>query len=221
MLTTEFQILTDSAGPGQWRGGVGARKGALLREAEGTVISYICDRERAVVWGISGGLPSIPHGLTLTRAGEDPEWLGAVFSDVKLNSGDHFSRPTAGGGGYGDPLLRDPILVREDVADGYVSVARAAKDYGVVIRVVDEELAEYEVDAAATEVERARIRAARHGWLAADPEEIAARFRAGEIDVMDAVRQYAVLLDWETGELLPKSTAQHREMMLKRSAAFW
>ena len=69
--------------------------------------------------------------------------------------------------------------------------------------------------------ERARIRAARHGWLAADPEEIAARFRAGEIDVMDAVRQYAVLLDWETGELLPKSTAQHREMMLKRSAAFW
>jgi N-methylhydantoinase B len=221
MLTTEFEILTDSAGPGQWRGGMGARKGALMREAEGTVISYICDRERAVVWGISGGLPSSPHGLTLTRAGAEPEWLGAVFSDVKINSGDHFSRPTAGGGGFGDPLLRDPIAVREDVADGYVSITRAAKDYGVVILVVDEELAEYAVDEAATETERARIRAERPGWLTADPEQVAARFRAGDIDVMDAVRHYAVLLDWETGELLPKSTAQHREMMQKRSAAFW
>ncbi|WP_284947820.1 hydantoinase B/oxoprolinase family protein [Acidisoma cladoniae] len=221
MLTTEFEILTDSAGPGQWRGGMGARKGALMREAEGTVISYICDRERAVVWGISGGLPSIPHGLTLTRAGAEPEWLGAVFSDVKINSGDHFSRPTAGGGGFGDPLLRDPIAVREDVADGYVSIARAAKDYGVVIRVVDEELAEYAVDDAATDAERARIRTERPGWLTADPEQVAARFRAGDIDVMDAVRHYAVLLDWETGALLPKSTAQHREMMQKRSAAFW
>ena len=151
----------------------------------------------------------------------EPEWLGAVFSDVRINSGDHFSRPTAGGGGFGDPLLRDPLLVREDVADGYVSIARAAKDYGVVVRAVDEELAEYEVDEAATVTERSRIRAERGGWLAADPEGVAARFRAGELDVMDLVRHYGVLLNWETGELLLKSTAQHREMMQKRSAAFW
>jgi N-methylhydantoinase B len=221
MLTTDFEILTDSAGPGQWRGGSGARKSALLREAEGTVISYICDRERAVVWGISGGLPSIPHGLTLTRAGGEPEWLGAVFSDVRIDSGDHFSRPTAGGGGFGDPLLRDPVLVREDVADGYVSVARAAKDYGVVIHTIDEELAEYEINEAATVAERDRIRGERRGWLNADPEDVAARYRAGELDMIDLVRHYGVLLNWETKELLPKSTAQHREMMQKRCAAFW
>ena len=138
MLTTEFEVLTDSPGPGQWRGGAGVRKSSQLREAEGTVISYICDRERAVVWGIEGGLPSMPHGLTLTRSGASrPEWLGSVFSDVKIESGDAFSRPTAGGGGFGDPLLRKPALVCDDVADGYVSIERAAKDYGVVIRAVD------------------------------------------------------------------------------------
>jgi N-methylhydantoinase B len=119
ILTTEYEVLTDSPGPGKWRGGAGVRKTSILREAEKTVISYICDRERAVVWGINGGLPSIPHGLHLKRAGtEQIEWLGSVFSDVPLASGDVFSRPTAGGGGYGDPLERDPALVREDVADG-------------------------------------------------------------------------------------------------------
>ncbi|WP_428538889.1 hydantoinase B/oxoprolinase family protein [Rhodopila sp.] len=222
MLTTEFEVLTDSPGPGQWRGGAGVRKSTLLREAEGTVISYICDRERAVVWGIEGGLPSMPHGLTLTRNGASrPDWLGSVFSDVKLESGDAFSRPTAGGGGFGDPLLRKPALVCDDVADGYVSIARAAKDYGVVIRAVDAELAEYEVDEAATEARRGEIRTGRHGWLASDPEAIAARFRAGELDAMDVIRQYGVVLDWDSGALLPKSTEQFRDMMQRRSAAFW
>ena len=69
ILTTEFQIKQDSAGPGKWRGGVGVQKTSLLLEAENAVMSYICDRERAVVWGIEGGLPSMPHGLTMKRAG--------------------------------------------------------------------------------------------------------------------------------------------------------
>ncbi len=49
------------------------------------------------------------------------------------------------------PLERDPALVIEDLADAYVSVERAKKDYGVVIRVVDHDLGEYEVDVDATE----------------------------------------------------------------------
>src|SRR6185437_6729962 len=51
ILTTEFEAVTDSGGPGKWRGGVGARKASILREGENTVLSYICDRERAVVGG--------------------------------------------------------------------------------------------------------------------------------------------------------------------------
>ncbi len=222
ILTDEYQILTDSAGPGKWRGGAGVRKTSTLREADRTVISYICDRERAVVWGINGGLPSMPHGLSLKRAGANKEeWLGSVFSDVPLGSGDAFSRPTAGGGGYGDPLERDPEHVREDVADDYVSIERARQDYGVVLRVIDRDLAEYAVDREATERERAQIHAQRRGWLETEPGDVARRYKAGELDRLDVVRRYGVILDWSTGEVLERSTAQFREMFQKRSASHW
>jgi len=222
ILTTEFEILTDSAGPGKWRGGVGVRKTSIMLEAEKTVISYICDRERAIVWGIEGGLPSMPHGLSIKRAGaEEEDWLGSVFSDVPIGAGDVFSRPTAGGGGFGDPLERDPALVLEDVADDYVSIERAAKDYGIVLTVIDAEICAYAVDEAATKATREAIRRQRSRWLATDPEEVAAGYRAGEIDRLDVVRRYAVVLDWDTGALLPVSTGQFREMFHKRTAATW
>ena len=222
ILTTEYQVLKDSPGPGKWRGGAGVRKTSILREADQTVISYICDRERAVVWGINGGLPSMPHGLSLTRKGADRvDWLGSAFSDVKLAEGDIFSRPTAGGGGFGDPLQRDPTLVCDDVSNDYVSIERAQKDYGVVLRVVDIDLADYAVNAEATLAERARLRGLRRQRIAADPESVAQRFRAGELDAMDVVRHYAVVLDWDTGALLPNSTAQFREMYEKRAADHW
>ncbi|MBV9538634.1 MAG: hydantoinase B/oxoprolinase family protein, partial [Acidisphaera sp.] len=195
---------------------------STLGEADQSVISYICDRERAVVWGINGGLPSMPHGLSIRRAGaEHEDWLGSVFSDVPLGSGDVFSRPTAGGGGYGDPLERDPALVREDVADDYVSLDRARKDYGVVLRVVDADLAEYAVDEDATQQERARIRAHRRAWATEPPAEVARRYQAGELDRLDVVRQYAVILDWATGQVLEHSTAQYREMFQTRAVAHW
>ena len=222
ILTNEYQILTDSAGPGKWRGGAGVRKTSTLGQADRTVISYICDRERALVWGINGGLPSMPHGLKLRRAGvEQDQWLGSVFSDMPLQSGDVFSRPTAGGGGYGDPLERDPELVRDDVADDYVSIERARKDYGVVLRVVDADLAEYAVDGEATEQERAAIRGQRRAWLETDPEVVARGYKSGELDTLDVVRRYAVILDWSSGEVLPHSTAQFRDSFRKRTAAHW
>lgn len=222
MMTTRFEVLTDSAGPGKWRGGAGVQKTSVMLEAENTVISYICDRERAVVWGIEGGLPSMPHGLTLRRHGSDkPEWLGSVFSNVAIGQDDEFGRPTAGGGGFGDPLERDPERVLQDVIDDYVSVERAALDYGVVITPVDPEICEYEIDAEATKKQRERIRAERTGWLETAPEEVAAMFREGRINALDAVRRYAVILDWDKGTLLPKSTEQFREMFHKRTASCW
>jgi len=222
MMTTRFEVLTDSAGPGKWRGGAGVQKTSIMLEAENTVISYICDRERAVVWGIEGGLPSMPHGLTLRRHGSDkPEWLGSVFSNVAIGQNDEFGRPTAGGGGFGDPLERDPQRVLQDVIDDYVSVERAALDYGVVITPVDPEICEYEIDAEATRKERERIRAERTGWLESEPEDVAVMFREGRINALDAVRRYAVILDWDKGTLLPKSTEQFREMFHKRTASCW
>jgi N-methylhydantoinase B len=221
VLTTGHEIRTDSGGPGRFRGGCGVEKGALLREADGTVMSYMCDRARSITWGIEGGLCSIPHGVWLNKGTDRERFLGAVFSGVDVGPGDVFTRPSAGGGGYGDPLERDPRSVREDVADGYVSPERARKDYGVVIREVDAELAQYEVDEDETAREREQQRAARLGWLDEDPESIAERYRAGELDVLDLVRRYGVVLDWNTGALFPRTTGQFRAMLKRRMASHW
>jgi N-methylhydantoinase B len=221
VLTANHEIIADSGGPGQYRGGVGVSKGGTLTQVEGAVMSYCCDRARSVTWGISGGLPSIPHGVWLNRGTERERFLGANFSGVPVVEGDFFERPSAGGGGLGDPLKRDPQAVLTDVEDGYVTVRRAAIDYGVVVEEVDADLAEYRIDEPATEQLRAKQRETRVAKLDEDPEAVAERFRAGELDTMDLVRHYGVVLDWGSGELLARTTEQYREMLRRRSAACW
>jgi len=221
VVTSEHSILTDSGGPGRFRGGCGAQKGGTLTKAQGTVMSYCCDRARSITWGIHGGLPSIPQGVWLRRDRDEARYLGAIFSNVPVGEGDFFTRASAGGGGYGDPLERDPDLVRQDVADGYVTLPRAELDYGVVLREIDADLGVYELDESATAGERAAQREARAGWLSEDPESVAARYRAGELTVHDLVRRYGVILDWGEGLLLPKTTDQFRAMLRRRALAHW
>ncbi len=153
--------------------------------------------------------------------GGTSEFLGAVFSNVPIQPGDTISRPSAGGGGFGDPLERPPEAVLEDVIDGYVTPVGARKDYGVVLVEVDQELDRWEIDQEGTQSERARIRASRIVWLSENAEGIAARYRAGELDVLDLVRRYGVIVDWQTGELLPTTTAQFRAMLWRRAGRFW
>jgi N-methylhydantoinase B len=221
VLTTGHELITDSAGPGRWRGGLGAEKGGVLYSAERTVMSYCCDRERSVTWGLWGGLPSIPHGVWVNRGQEGERYLGSIFSGEPISEGDRFTRPSAGGGGVGDPLLRGMDEVLEDVVDGYVSIERAEKDYGVIVREVDADLCEYEVDEQASEAKRTVIRDSREAWLDADPEVIAAGYRSGELNEMDVIRQHGVILDWGSGDLLPKTTEQFRAMLKRRTVPHW
>ncbi|WP_165241991.1 hydantoinase B/oxoprolinase family protein [Corynebacterium lizhenjunii] len=221
VLTSHHCLVTDSGGPGKYRGGLGVSKGGVLTDAADTVMSYCCDRSRSVTWGIEGGLPSIPQGVWLNKGTPDEKFLGALFSNVPVGPGDSFERPSAGGGGFGDALERDPHAVLEDVIDGYVSIRRAAKDYGVVIEAIDPEIDEYTLDEAATTELRAELRATRKAKLAEDPQQVVERFHAGELDQLDLVRHYGVILDWSTGELLPNTTRQYRSQMAKRSSAHW
>ncbi|MEE8173667.1 MAG: hypothetical protein V3T62_12125, partial [Alphaproteobacteria bacterium] len=57
--------------------------------------------------------------------------------------------------------------------------------------------------------------------LDVDGESIAAKYRSKELDKFDLVRQYGVIVDWGSGELLPKTTAQFRAMLKRRTAAHW
>ncbi len=223
VVTTHYQIVPDSGGPGEFRGGCGVEKGGRLSDSAATVMSYCCDRARSIPWGIRGGLGSTAQGLWLNPGTPGAQYLGASFSNVALVSGDVFSRPSSGGGGMGDPTRRDTQAVLEDVRDGYVSLHRAAKDYGVVIAHHGHELDpdSLQVDEDATVKLRASIRSNRVEWLTSDPEVVARRFRSGEIDALDCVRTYGVILNWGTGELLARTTEQTRQFVHDRAASWW
>ena len=66
-----------------------------------------------------------------------------------------------GGGGYGDPLDREPERVLTDVIDGYVSIEGARSDYGVIVREKDGRLLIYELDQTATTTLRSELKDVR------------------------------------------------------------
>ena len=86
----------------------------------------------------------------------DDSWEMSLFSNFQLNSGDAYTAECPGGGGWGDPLDRDPEAVLDDVHDGFVSPQSAQRDYGVIF--LDEG---DRVDYAATKELRRKIRAAK------------------------------------------------------------
>lgn len=221
VVTTNHEIITDSGGPGEYRGGCGIQKGGTLTNVHDSVMSVACDRSRSITWGIMGGLPSIPHGNWLNPGTEDEQFLGAFFSNVPVESGDSFTRPSAGGGGLGDPLKREPEAVLEDVIDDYVSIERAKKDYGVIIEEIDREIDEFKIDYEATDKERQYIRENRRQWLEEDPNTVFEKYINGELDLLDVIRRYGVIIDQDTNELLPKSTSQYRESMRNRTLEYW
>lgn len=221
VLTTHHYMITDSGGPGKYRGGCGVEKGGILTKVDRAVMSYCCDRSRSVTWGIFGGVSSYPHGAWLNPGKENEQFLGTIFSNVKVNEGDSFTRPSAGGGGLGDPLERDIYSVLEDVIDDYVSIERAKKDYGVIIREIDKEIDHYEIDEEATKTEMEYIRKNRKKWLSEGISEVQIKYNKGEVDKFDLIRRYGVILDYHTGKILPKSTEQNREMLSKRTLQYW
>ena len=131
ILEREFVIDTD--GPGKWRGG-NTVKCVVRNDAPN---SYVC----ATVWGgnhptegLMGGKQGDRSHLHIKRKGE-PEIVfnGGERCEEYLNEGDLFINFKGGGGGWGNPLQRDPELVKEDFIDEYISIEAAERSYGVVI----------------------------------------------------------------------------------------
>jgi N-methylhydantoinase B len=119
----------DSGGPGQWRGCPGTlyRKQLLV---PATVYTYVVGRKYPMP-GIAGGKPGGANRLELKVGGKREE-AGQVTQMVAHEAGESIAYHYGGGGGWGDPLERDPEKVLDDVLDEYVSVRSAREDYGVV-----------------------------------------------------------------------------------------
>ena len=128
----EWTLRPDSAGPGQFRGGFGSRK--VFRLIDGSArMSCLGDRELFPSSGVHGGGASAAHRLLLNEGGPSERNLSLKAVGVELTAGDAITLMTGGGGGYGDPLSRDPDAVLNDVLHDYVTVQHAVAAYGVVI----------------------------------------------------------------------------------------
>ena len=103
------------------------------------------ERGKFPPFGVNGGKTAALNRFVYdTDAGERTPPLTSKVTDVRIRHGQHVRLETPGGGGFGDPLTRDPARVARDVALGYVSREAAKRDYGVALD------AKGAVDAAAT-----------------------------------------------------------------------
>lgn len=127
-----YGIRPDSGGAGKWRGGVGLELTFSPNVSGSQVLARGMERYRFVPWGFQGGRSGVASRTIKNLGRPDQVDLGKI-DVVDLELGETLTILTPGGGGYGDPFERDPALVRDDVRRGFVSMAGAETDYGVVI----------------------------------------------------------------------------------------
>jgi len=149
LVLKKHEYLPDSAGPGRWRGGLGVETEIRIDGDNVTAIAFGDGIEPgAEAFGLFGGGAGRLNRATLLRpdGGERVPKAKEIVRDIP--TGTLFRQIAGGGGGYGSPLERPAETVAEEVRDGLLSPAAAARDYGVVLT------AEGTVDAAATAARR-------------------------------------------------------------------
>jgi N-methylhydantoinase B len=154
------EYITDSGGPGQWRGCPGSY---FVKEVLApTRVSQYMVNQRHIHPGINGGRSGSGDRCTLKVGGPKENEIVIEHScqGVLLDPGECLVYEFGGGGGWGDPLDRDPTAVLDDVWDEVVSIDGARRDYGVVVTGSIEAM-DIAVDEAATTAERDRQRRSR------------------------------------------------------------
>jgi len=152
LIVEERSLVCDSGGPGKMRGGLGRKMTIRVPDDD-----YAPQGPTSIAVQ-AGRYKYPPHGLFGAGSGAGARFL--INEEIGDPSGLTLCRPgdviefdSAGGGGYGDPLLRDPQAVEADVVNGYVSIEKAREDYGVVI-----DPTTLKVDAAVTDKVRAGMK---------------------------------------------------------------
>ncbi len=149
-----YAFVPDSGGPGEWRGGLALERHIRMLADEATV-QIRSDRREVAPYGLEGGRDGTTSAVSIRRRNGADEQYPSKFMTT-MGRDDVIHLRLAGGGGYGDPLKRDPDRVLDDLREGKVSVSGAARDYGVVV-----DPASHALDRAATEALRAERRNAR------------------------------------------------------------
>ncbi len=127
-----YAINPDSGGPGKYRGGCGIIRDVRILAPEGT-FGLRVENNRFPAWGVAGGKSGGTSRVVLNQGCENEQEIRPFSDDNLWYAGDMVRIYTAGGGGWGDPLEREIKLVEGDVRGGFVSVAAARSEYGVVI----------------------------------------------------------------------------------------
>ncbi|MEL7563488.1 MAG: hydantoinase B/oxoprolinase family protein [Dehalobacterium sp.] len=132
LIVNKYQVRQDSEGPGRNRGGMGVTREyeTLMDE---TFLYLWFERGKMPAWGVCGGKDAQPPKITVT---DDQGQVRAEFLKVNnypIGKGWKVSLSTGGGGGYGNPLERDPQKVLKDYLWGFISREHAETAYGVKI----------------------------------------------------------------------------------------
>jgi N-methylhydantoinase B len=148
-----YRARMDSGGAGYHRGGHGVAK--TYRFLTDGTISFQDDRAVTYPWGYNGGRHGMSSEKLVIHADGTEERLPSKVETFPVKKGDRLTFSTAGAGGLGDPLDREPERTAADVHSGLVSVEAAESEYGVIVS------PKGEIDHEATERERARMRGER------------------------------------------------------------
>ena len=145
-------LAMDSGGAGKFRGGLGYEKHVrMLKDAH---FMSIADRSILACWGVKGGLAGKPFEVVIDPGGPNEREVDALADAEPIKAGEVVRIRTTGGGGWGNPLERDPALVVRDVVWRKVSPDAALASYGVVLTgSLDDDTLGF--DEAATAAERA------------------------------------------------------------------
>ncbi|MCJ8140992.1 hydantoinase B/oxoprolinase family protein [Falsirhodobacter halotolerans] len=127
-----YGLAQDSGGAGRWRGGLATRMAFRVFAPDSRITARNRDRSFFRPWGVLGGRAAGLSDMWVNPGRDDARHLGNIDTAV-LQPGDVLEIRSAGGGGRGNPLEREPERVARDVARGYVSAAAARRDYGVVL----------------------------------------------------------------------------------------
>jgi N-methylhydantoinase B len=132
VVVDQYAFNVTGAGAGKWRGGEGIVRDYCLTAETGTVTAT-CGRHEYPPWGADGGSDGSRNELQLIYADSRPPRSVGMVSRQPIVRGDVVRILTGTGGGWGNPLERDPDRVASDVRNGFVAIEDARNVYGVIV----------------------------------------------------------------------------------------